>query len=220
MKSKPTYGEKKLSRIDVGKSTIRESQAIMASLPEHLAVIEQINAIVLFGSFARGDYSIKHSDIDIMIFLDAIERDTVLEEVIRKKIIALNLEKGLALHTLFQYRKLELEDRSLMLTIAREGKVLFARKTMVISDIVLGLKEHWLLRFDTTKCKPAVKNKLQRFLYGYSVHRKHYHGIVDEHSVLSAGKGAIVLPQEMVNKVLLFARTIGVKTVQKGKFYR
>jgi predicted nucleotidyltransferase len=218
MKHKLTYAEKKLHSIDTYETIKQQAEELIASLQKKLLKIKEINAIILFGSFARGDYSVRHSDIDLMIFLDT--KDKKQEEKIKKKIIALTLGKAMHIHALFQYAKIEDEDRSLMLTIAREGKVLFARKSIVISQNILGLKPFILLRFDTTGLAPVIKNKLQRFLYGYTIKGKKYQGIVNGENVLSAGQGAIIIPQDMQNKIMLFVEKIGVKAVQKGKFYK
>lgn len=220
MKSHKTYGERKISKVDVKENLRLQFESLINSLKKELPKIKEINAVILFGSFARGDYSFRHSDIDVMIFLDRTEKDIKLEGKIRKKIIDLNLGKELNIHPIFQYRKLEEEDKSLMLTIAKEGKVIFAKKSLIISGNLLGLKEYFLIKFDTAKLEPVVKNKLQRFLYGYTIKGKKYHGIVDGETVLSAGKGAIIVPQEKLKKVLLFVYNIGVKAVQKGKFYK
>lgn len=218
--NKKTYAEKKLSKIDVNEAIKHQFELLLESLKKELYKVNEINAVVLFGSFTRGDFSYRHSDIDIMVFIDKLEKDLSLEEKLLKKAIGLNLGKELSIHTLFQYRKLDEDDKSLMLTIADEGKVLFARKSIIISDSVLGMKSFFLIKFDTSNLKPIIKNKLQRFLRGYSVKGKKYKGIVDDENVLNAGKGAIIVPQEMLKKVMLFAQSFGVKAVQKAKFYR
>ena len=189
-------------------------------MKKEFSKIEEINAVVLFGSFARRDFSIKHSDIDVMLFIDETEKNQELETKLRKKIISLSLDKELNIHTLFQYKKLDEEDKSLMLTIANEGKVIFAKKTLVISTNILGLKSYFLIKFDVTKVEPIAKNKLQRFLYGYIIKGKRYKGIVDEEKVFNAGKGAIIAPNEMLKEILFFARNIEIKAAQKAKFYK
>ena len=220
MKHKPTYGQKKLDKLEVHESTISTVDELLASLKEELAKIKKINAVVLFGSFSRGDYSLRHSDIDIMIFLDETKKSADLEEKIRTIVIKRNIGVGISVHTLFQYRKVEEEDKSLMRTIAKEGKVLFARKTLVLSQNLLGIKPYVLLRFDTTSKQSIVKNKLQRFLYGYKAGGKQYKGIVDSETVIAAGQGAILVPEEMREKIMLFAKQIGVTVLQKAKLYR
>ncbi len=220
MKLIKTYAEKKLHKINVKESTLQSQEHFLSMIKQELPAIKEINAVVLFGSFARGDYSLRHSDIDLMVFLDEEEKDQALEEQIRKKILALSVEKELNPHITFQYKKIEEEDKSLMVTVAREGKVLFARKTIVISYNQAGLASYYLVRFDTTGCKAVVKNKLQRFLYGYIVNGKRYQGLVDEQRILSAGKGAIIVPEDIYQKVLHFAHTIKIKTVIKGRFYK
>lgn len=217
---KETYGERKIRKVDIENRMREQFNSLMEFLKKELFKIKEINAVVLFGSYARGDYSLRHSDIDIMVFIDKDKKDLKLEEKIRKIIIRFNLNKELSVHTLFQYKKVDEEDRSMILTIGNEGKVLFAKKTLVISDSILGLKNYFLIKFDTAKVKPVIKNKLQRFLYGYIVKGKRYKGIVDGDIVLNAGKGAIIAPEEMLKKILHFSQSIGVNAVQKAKFYK
>ncbi|MBI2129454.1 nucleotidyltransferase domain-containing protein [Candidatus Woesearchaeota archaeon] len=214
------YAEKKLKRVSNLETVKKQSEEILNDIKKELVKMEKINAIVLFGSFARGDYSERHSDLDIMIFLDDTEKNTALEERILKKIIQINQSKRISIHTVFQYKKLSEEDASLMLTIAEEGRTLFAKKSIVISKDILGLKSHHLVIFDTANTDQIKKNKLQRFLHGYSVKGKKYRGIIDGDKVIGAGKGAIIVPQELLNKVLLFADYIDVKARQGGKFYK
>lgn len=217
---KITYGEKKINKIDLKDSFKQQFEEIVILLKKELSKVKEINATVLFGSFARGDYSVRHSDLDVMIFIDENEMDKNLEEKIRQKIINLSLGKELVVHTIFQYKKLDEEDKSLMLTIANEGQVLFAKKTIIISNNILGLKSYFLIKFDTAKVEPVIKNKLQRFLYGYIIKGKRYEGIVDGEKVLNAGKGAIIVPEDMLKKVLFFVQNLGIKAVQKAKFYK
>lgn len=220
MKSTKTYAEKKLHKINVQERVIQYHKLFLDLLKKELPKIKEINAVVLFGSFARGDYSLRHSDIDLMIFVDKVEKDAVLEEQTQKKIISLSVNRQLSPHVIFQYKKIEEEDKSLLVTVAREGKVLFARKTIVFTYDQVGLASYSLIHFDTTGCKAVSKNKLQRFLYGYVVKGKHYLGLIDEQKILSAGKGAIMVPEEKYQKVLHFAHEIGVKTIIKGRFYK
>jgi len=219
MKSAKTYGEKKIQKIDLEKTLHKQSEDFISALKKELPRLEEINAVVLFGSLARGDYSIRHSDIDLLIFIGKEKPDPLLEEKIRTKIIKLSLGKELAPHVLFQYKILE-EDQSLLRTIAKEGKVIFVRKAIVISWDLLGLKEYLLIKFDTAGKNPVVKNKLQRLLYGYTIKGKKYNGLVDGEQVISAGKGAVLAAQELAKKIIILSNQIGIQVKQKGKFYK
>jgi len=219
MKSK-TYAQKKLCEIDIKETLEKQANLIISSLRKELQKIKEINSVVLFGSFARGDYSLKSSDIDIMVFLDREQKDAKIEAKVLNEVIKINLDKEITIHTLFQYKKIEDEDKSLMLTISTEGKVLFARKSIVISQNLLGLKDYYLIHFDTTNTSQVTKNKLQRFLYGYKVKDKKYNGIIDGETVFCAGRSAVLIPQNMLRKIQLFSKNIGVNAIQKGKFYR
>ena len=220
MRSNKTYAEKKLQQISTDEEAKAQADELIKTLRKELQKFGEVSAVVMFGSFARGDYSTRHSDIDVMVFIDKENEDVQLEEKIRKAIIKHNLGKIIGAHVLFQHKNVGEEDRSLMLTIAKEGKVIFARKTIVISQNILGLKSFILLRFDTTGKQPVVKNRLHRFLHGYTLKGKHYKGIIDGENVFSAGQGAIIVPEGLLDKVMLFVGRLGISAVQKGRFYR
>ena len=76
---KETYGEKKIRKMDINAKLEEQFNSLMNSLKKELIKIEEISAVVLFGSYARGDYSLRHSDIDIMIFIDKDKKDLKLE---------------------------------------------------------------------------------------------------------------------------------------------
>ena len=217
---KKSYAEKKLEKIENIDIIKEQFEEIVIKIKRDMYKIKKINAVVLFGSFARGDYSARHSDIDIMIFLDEEKKDSKLEEKILNKIINLNLGKLISVHTLFQYKMVKTEDAGLLLTIAEEGRTLLSRKSIVISKDILGLKSIYLIIFDSKDVDQVMKNKLQRFLHGYIVKGKKYNGIVDNEKVISAGKAAIIVPKELLDKILLFADSIGIKAKQGGRFYR
>jgi len=217
---KKSYAEKKLEKIENLDIVKEQFEETVIKIERELRKIKKVNAVVLFGSFARGDYSVRHSDMDIMVFLDEEKKDSKIEEKILKKIIGINIGKLVSIHTLFQYTRIKAEDRSLLLTIAEEGKTLFSKNSIIISKNILGLKSLYLIIFDSKGVDQIMKNKLQRFLHGYTIKGKKYKGIVDNEKVISAGKAAIIVPKEFLDKILFFADSIGIKAKQAGKFYQ
>ncbi len=213
------YSEKKLKKIDLNEIIKSQYEELVKDIKEKLYNIDKLNAVIIFGSYARGDYTHK-SDLDIMVFLDLENENKQIEEKIRKTIIKINLSKEIIIHTIFQYKTIQKEDKSLMLTIAREGQVIFSKKAIIISQNILGLKSYVLLRFETNKLDQVKKNKLQRFLNGYVVKGKKYKGLIDNDEVTKAGKGAIIVPENMLKKIQLYSQKIGVNVIQKGKFYK
>ena len=213
------YSEKKLNKINLNETIKSQFEELVNEIKEKLYKFDEINAVVLFGSYARGDYSVK-SDLDVMVFIDEEIENKQIEEKIRKIIIKINLHKEILIHTIFQYNMIQEEDKSLMLTIAREGNVIFSKKTIIISQNILGLKPFVLLKFETDKLDQVKKNKLQRFLNGYVVKGKKYAGLIDNYEIIKAGKGAIIVPENMFKKILLYSQKIGINLIQKGKFYK
>ncbi|MBI5389230.1 nucleotidyltransferase domain-containing protein [Candidatus Woesearchaeota archaeon] len=217
---KKTYAEKKLENISKQDTFISRSQKMLDALRAQLKSIDAISAVVIFGSYARGDFSEKHSDIDLLVFLDKQDPDASLEESIKRAVLEKSTVYGLPIHLLFQYRRITEEDRGLVQTIADEGKPLFAKETLIIGKNILGLKSHNVVRFDYSSANQVAKNKLQRLLYGYRTKGKQYKGLVDEENVITAGRGAIIIPEELREKVLHLAQTMGIKAKVAGKYYR
>lgn len=220
MNATKNYAEKKLGQIDIEETFKIHVRQSISALKKELPKFQEIIAAVLFGSISRGDFSSRHSDMDVMIFFNLKDKNQLLEEKIRKKILELSLGKKVNVHIVFQYKKVKEEDRSLMLTLSKEGKIIFSRGTIVLSEEILGLVPYYLIKFDTTDISQVVKNKLQRFLHGYTFQKKHYAGITESDKIITAGKGAIIVPEELREKVLLFAQKIRVKAVQAAKVYR
>lgn len=214
------YALKKLRNISAEESFTKEADEIISKIKKRLYEIKDVQAAVLFGSFARGDFSRRHSDIDIMVFIDKNEKAKKIEEKILRSVNEICLNKSVAAHIIFQYKKVEEEDKSLLLTMAEQGKPLFAKELIVIGKDIVGLKTYNLVKFDTAGLDGITKNKLQRFLHGYTMNKKRYKGLIDEDAVLSAGKAAIIARKDLCDSILLFANKIGVKAQLKGKLFR
>ena len=57
------YANKKIKKINLKDFLKEQYEELIEAIKIELSKIEEINGVVLFGSFARGDYSFRHSDI-------------------------------------------------------------------------------------------------------------------------------------------------------------
>lgn len=189
---------------------------------------KKVQAVILFGSMARGEISPRHSDIDMFVFIDALKSDQKLEEKLHSKAIKIGNNYKITIHLTFQYQELRKEDQSLIKKLAQEGKVLYNRNLLIISDKLLGLKPFELILFDTQKAIQLQRTKFSRFLHGATLWYKKegkkiikkYEGIIDNETIFGAGKSALLISSERVEKFQELAEELGIKIKSKGVFYR
>lgn len=189
---------------------------------------KKVSAIILFGSMARGDFSPLHSDIDLFVVIDSTKEVPLLEKDLSLKAIESGNKYKTTLHLTFQYLKAKREDQSLLRKLAGEGKVLYSKDLLIVSKELLGLKPFELIIFDTKEASQLQRTKFSRFLHGATLWYKkgeekvikEYKGIADNKSVFEAGKGALLISVDKVEKFQELAEEMGIKVKSKGLFYR
>jgi len=193
-----------------------------------LKKINSITAIILFGSLARGDYSVKHSDIDLLVFLDKDKKDENLEKRLNQIAVVIGTKYKATIHLTFQYNKITEEDNSLIKRLMGEGRVLFNKGNIIISKEILGLKAYELIVFDTSGLKQLTKTKFSRLLHGTKLWYfkdkkkiiKQYKGLIDNENYINAGKGALLILHSEADKFAELCGELGLRIKSKGIFYR
>lgn len=189
---------------------------------------KRISAVILFGSMARGYFSPLHSDVDLFVIMDSVKEAPLLEKELSLKAIDLGNKYKATLHLTFQYLRAKKEDQSLLRKLAGEGKVLYSKDILIISKELLGIKPFELIRFDTKNASQLQRTKFSRFLHGTTLWYKKegekvikkYPGIVDNQSVFEAGKGALLIYIDKVEKFQELAEEMGITVKSGGIFYR
>jgi len=161
---------------------------------------EGVLTVILFGSVARGDFSRRHSDMDIFVVIKKV--DDKLKKKIDERISSICLKHAVRPHLEFQGVKIEDKDRTLMEKMIEEGRVIYSSGVLVFDDKMLGLKQFILYSFGS-------KDSPKRFLFSKALHGKkswyfkqkkkvvkEYPGIVDGSSVVSVGKGGLLVAKE------------------------
>ena len=118
----------------------------------------------LFGSYARGEYSVKHSDIDLYIIVDKnLEKDFngkfKYESDFSNKIAQLKLK--VPFHFVFQYKTLNQYSTLLRYNLLKEGKILFEQKKVFFTKTDFDIKEYLFLKIDYTNMKAYQKSNLK-----------------------------------------------------------
>ncbi len=119
----------------------------------------KVFAVVLFGSYARGDYSIRHSDIDLYVLIDG-QKDFNLEKTLWKEVN--DISKKVQIHLSFEYQDIDVETSLLRYNMFKEGKVLFERKKLIFLKKDFDLEEVYLIRLNLCELKPNEKFNFKR----------------------------------------------------------
>lgn len=199
---------------------------IIADISVEVSKIDDVVAVFLYGSAARGDYSHRHSDIDVMIFLGkikAIKRDY---ESIRSKMLDISTRHKVKIHPEFQGIKIQERDKTLIQKVLEDGRLIYSKGMMVISGKRIGLEPFYLYAFST-------KNISKRPLLSKALHggcswyykdgkkiKKEYKGIIDNITIIETGKGSLLVKkghqQDIENVFSMYGADYSIKKILYG----
>lgn len=162
---------------------------------------KDVFAVILYGSVARGDYSIRHSDIDILVVLSNKSKDKV-----DKIINDLNLKYRVKIHPEYQGIDVKQEGQTLLWKMFEEGIVLFSRGIWFIDKNKLGLEAYRLYRFDTSSI-----GKVSRVMLSRALHGRKGSGLIDNISVIDSGRGGLLVRKNMFKDIEGFFDRFKVK---------
>lgn len=165
----------------------------LLELKKKLFAYKEIFAVILYGSVARGDYSIRHSDIDIFVLIE----NGKSKDKINKTIDKLSLKYRARFHPEYQTLDIKEEDHTLLWKMFEEGKVLFSRGIFFIDKKKLGLDAIRLYRFDTSSIDKVKRVMFSRALHG----RKNQTGLIDGILVIDSGQGGLLVKKNMFKEV-------------------
>lgn len=140
-----------------------EDRELLAKFVERLRPIPGVEAIVLFGSFARKDID-RRSDIDLLIVVD-MEDPGSLRPRMAKLISELKPHREIN-PTLTNLRDM---DSSFLRTVFQEGVVLHGK--MLLTPDHLALEPRVLLAYDLSGISPSHKVHFSRMVHGFQSHK-------------------------------------------------
>jgi len=151
--------------------------------------VEDLKAIILYGSFARGDYG-PRSDIDLM-FITKKKRTT--EEI---QDIIISLELGRSIQPIIRTEKeLTETDSGLLQNLFLEGNILFLREPLDLDvSMLLHLRPFLLYTFDLGKLDQKKKAKFNRAFYPRKSAKYNYPGMLTELKGEKLASGCAMVP--------------------------
>jgi predicted nucleotidyltransferase len=179
---------------------------------KELARLNEVKAIALFGSVARGDAKLT-SDIDLLV---VVSKQGV-EDKIRSLAIEMEERTGKKIQTIVKtVRDLKKTSSALLLNVLQHGKLLYlAPGTELPLRSLLPLRPATLFTYDTANLNQAERVRLARALYGYTqkIGGKTYSkkGLLRKYRGRRIGKATIIVPSENKEAVERFLNDAGVR---------
>ena len=169
----------------------------LKKIVKSLAPVAGVKAVVLYGSFARGDFG-PRSDLDLFIITDRLgDRLEVLETL-----ADLDLDKRIQ-PTVRAEAELRKTDSGLLSNIFEEGKVIYLREPLEIPvKSVIDLKPHVIFSFELTGLDQKNKAKFNREMYERASGKYRYAGLLEKLGGERLSNGCVIVPASARAKLL------------------
>jgi len=175
-------------------------------LAEEISKIEGVQAVVLYGSYARGDFT-EGSDVDfLVVFQDksSLKKGwrTVTEITAKREIFVQAVTMTMD----------ELMTSSLLSSILREGKMLYSTKPLDLRERG-RLKPYALITYDLSGMPPNRKVKCLQSLHGRRSGKYTYEGRLTKLKGFSVGRNCLMIPLENMTELINFLEKEGAHYV-------
>jgi predicted nucleotidyltransferase len=179
-----------------------------------LAPLPEVKAVILYGSFARGDFGPK-SDLDVFIVTGkAGARNSVLEALTE-----LDLDRRIQ-PTVRSEAELRKTDVGLLQNILEEGKVIYLKAPMEISvRTLLALKPFCIFTFELGGLDQKTKARFNREMYETSKGSYTYGGLLRDIGGEKLSRGCIMIPIPGRTRLLRFFKKYKI-TPQEIRVWR
>ena len=184
---------------------------ILRKIAKGLSKIEDVKAVILYGSLARGEFT-SRSDIDLFI----LTTDGKIHKEVQNEVIELESEIGRNIQpTIRTIAELQKTDTGLLQNIFQEGKILYLREPSDIpSAILLKQKPYLIYSFQISSLPQKDKVRFNRQLYEQTRKGYKYKGLLQEIGGQKLSSGCIMIPHMQKEKIEKFFKKLKVKFEQ------
>jgi len=173
-----------------------EQHRLMSRIVKAVGLLPGVAAIVLYGSFARGDHGPK-SDVDLLILVRRPGQAGVVNERLAEQEFGRQIQP--TIRSLQQLRK---TDTGLLRNVFREGKILFLKEPLDLPAArLLDLKPFALYTFGLKGLPQPQKARFNRLLYPHKTAGYRYRGLLADLGGIRLSSGCFLLPQDGCRRI-------------------
>jgi predicted nucleotidyltransferase len=171
---------------------------ILKKITKELSKISDVKVVILYGSFARGEYT-SRSDIDLLIL--TTKRETQRE--VQNKIIKLESEIDRNIQpTVRTISELQKTDSGLLQNIFKEGKILYLKEPAEMpSTLLLQQKPYLIYSFKISNLSQKDKVRFNRTFYEQAKKGYKYNGLLNELAGKKISPGCVIVPISQKEKI-------------------
>jgi len=171
---------------------------ILKKITKELSKISDVKVVILYGSFARGEYT-SRSDIDLLIL--TTKRETQRE--VQNKIIKLESEIDRNIQpTVRTISELQKTDSGLLQNIFKEGKILYLKEPAEMpSALLLQQKPYLIYSFKISNLSQKDKVRFNRTFYEQAKKGYKYNGLLNELAGKKISPGCVIVPISQKEKI-------------------
>ena len=175
----------------------------LKKIVRELSGIEDIRAVILYGSFARNEAT-SRSDIDLFILTQKLAED---------KIIGLEQQLGRNIQpTIRTLKELKKTDSGLLQNIFQEGKILYLKEPADISSsMLLTQKPQLIYSFQISNLNQNEKAKFNNEFYSRTKGKYSYKGLLKEIGGQKLAPGCVFVPHTERQKIEKFFKKFKIK---------
>ncbi len=184
---------------------------ILKKIAKELSRIEDVKAVILYGSLARGEFT-SRSDVDLFI----LTTDDKTQKEVEDKVIELESEIGRNIQpTIRTITELQKTDTGLLQNIFQEGKILYLKEPSDIpSAILLQQKPYLIYSFQISNLAQKDKARFNRQLYEQTRKGYKYKGLLQEINGQKLSAGCVMIPYMQKERIEKFFKRFKVKFEQ------
>ncbi|MEK6845361.1 MAG: nucleotidyltransferase domain-containing protein [Nanoarchaeota archaeon] len=186
----------------------RLSETLRLLVEEVFPKIKELLVVFAYGSAVRGDYSPRHSDLDLFIVLRKKKVAPALTEKINRLLFSLSYKSGVKIHPEYQSLNITYEDQSLVRKMIEEGKIIYSTGVFSFGTELIGLKQYVIYDF-------SLHNAINRTMFSKVLHGrkswyrqgkkkiiKSYPGVLDGEKMIGLGKGTLMVAKDKEKELL------------------
>lgn len=176
---------------------VKQLESSLSKIVAAVRSVEGVVAVFVFGSFARGEAD-EGSDVDLLVLFEDEDVMRRNEWEVTRRLPADVFTQSICVcpSTLVEMNPVFLQS------VLEDGVVLYMRHPLVLRSRLASTSPHLLVTYSLKGLSQKEKQRVDYRLFGRTVGKHHYDGIVEECGGKRLGRGCFLIPEESAQTVL------------------